>query len=49
MTFSGTYCYVLSADRKPEKRYCHLRKCKSELCKMAGTGNDFIGQLTSTR
>ncbi|ENN72800.1 hypothetical protein YQE_10604, partial [Dendroctonus ponderosae] len=48
----GTFCYALSRNLKQtivEKQFCHLRKCKSQLCKMAGTGNDFIGHLSTTR
>lgn len=29
--------------------YCHLRRCKSEQCRIAGTGNDYIGGLRTTR
>ncbi|KAG5896415.1 hypothetical protein JTB14_022498 [Gonioctena quinquepunctata] len=47
----GTYCYAISRtpDKKVEKKYCRLRKCKSEQCRMAGTGNDYIGSLSTTR
>ncbi|XP_076269016.1 LOW QUALITY PROTEIN: uncharacterized protein LOC143201686 [Rhynchophorus ferrugineus] len=47
----GTFCYALSRNstKTIEKRFCRLRRCKSQLCKMAGTGNDFIGQVSVTR
>lgn len=48
----GTFCYALSRNVEKtsvEKQFCHLRKCKSQLCKMAGTGNDFIGHVSTTR
>lgn len=32
-----------------EKNYCNLRKCKSSECRMAGTGNDYIGKVNVTR
>lgn len=32
-----------------EKSYCSLRKCKSSECRMAGTGNDYIGKVNVTR
>ncbi|XP_066257101.1 uncharacterized protein [Euwallacea similis] len=47
---NGTFCFALDQYQKQvKKQFCELRKCKSQLCKMAGTGNDFIGQLTITR
>ncbi|XP_060536177.1 uncharacterized protein LOC132708084 [Cylas formicarius] len=47
----GAFCYTLSSkpEKKVAKTICHLRKCKSDLCKIAGTGNDFIGQVSVTR
>lgn len=36
-------------DVKIQKSFCHLRKCKSEQCRIAGTGNDYIGGLRTTR
>lgn len=47
----GSYCYTISRDRKNlvEKNYCSLRKCKSAECRMAGTGNDYIGKMNVTR
>ncbi|XP_074036621.1 tyrosine-protein kinase hopscotch isoform X2 [Leptinotarsa decemlineata] len=50
-TNKGTYCYALSLvpEKKIEEKPCRLRKCKSEQCRMAGTGNDFIGSLSTTR
>lgn len=49
--FLGTYCYTLSVipEKKIEKTLCYLRKCKSEQCRIAGTGNDFIGGVSLTR
>ncbi|KAJ8947274.1 hypothetical protein NQ318_014170 [Aromia moschata] len=49
--YEGTYCYAISLapEKKIEKTYCRLRKCKSEQCKMAGTGNDYIGTVSVTR
>lgn len=45
----GTFCYIFNPDKSIEKSYCQLRKCKSEECRMAGTGNDYIGHLAKTR
>ncbi|XP_044265654.1 uncharacterized protein LOC123011979 [Tribolium madens] len=45
----GTYCYAFTLDKSIEKNYCRLRKCKSEECRMAGTGNDYVGHLSKTR
>ncbi|RZC37630.1 tyrosine-protein kinase hopscotch [Asbolus verrucosus] len=45
----GTYCYTFAADKSIEKNYCRIRKCKSEDCRMAGTGNDYMGSLALTR
>ncbi|KAJ8985905.1 hypothetical protein NQ317_010662 [Molorchus minor] len=47
----GTYCYAISLypEKSVQKKYCHLRKCKSEECRIAGTGNDYIGSLAQTR
>ncbi|XP_063919406.1 uncharacterized protein LOC135134614 [Zophobas morio] len=45
----GTYCYTFNRYKTIEKSYCHLRKCKSEDCKMAGSGNDYVGTLSTTR
>jgi hypothetical protein len=45
----GTYCYTFTPDKNAEKNYCRLRKCKSEECRMAGTGNDYVGTLSVTR
>lgn len=45
----GTYCYVYNSDMVVTKRFCNIRKCKSAECKMAGTGNDYVGQLNFTR
>lgn len=36
-------------EKRIEKQFCRLRKCKSEQCKMAGTGNDYIGSLSATK
>lgn len=47
----GAYCYTIS--RSPnliiQRSYCHLRRCKSEQCRIAGTGNDYIGSMRTTR
>lgn len=47
----GTYCYAVSIKEKNKisKKYCRLRNCKSAECKMAGTGNDYIGKVNTTR
>ncbi|KAL1488031.1 hypothetical protein ABEB36_015404 [Hypothenemus hampei] len=45
---NGTFCFVFF-EGKILKQLCRLRKCKSQQCKMAGTGNDFIGHLNTTR
>ncbi|GJQ66748.1 hypothetical protein Trydic_g4688 [Trypoxylus dichotomus] len=50
----GTFCYTLSQsseriDNPVKKEYCHIRQCKSAECKVAGTGNDYIGKETTTR
>ena len=31
------------------KENCHIRKCKSAECKIAGTGNDYVGKINVTR
>ncbi|VEN64272.1 unnamed protein product [Callosobruchus maculatus] len=47
----GVYCYTIALD--PQKAInrtaCHLRRCKSADCHMAGTGNDYIGNVAVTR
>ncbi|XP_044747141.1 uncharacterized protein LOC123308512 [Coccinella septempunctata] len=47
----GTYCYVISMlpEKTVLKKYCRLRKCKSQECRMAGTGNDYTGTLNTAR
>ncbi|KAK9877521.1 hypothetical protein WA026_018629 [Henosepilachna vigintioctopunctata] len=47
----GTYCYVISMlpELKILKKHCHIRKCKSQECRIAGTGNDYIGTLNISR
>ncbi|XP_031329479.1 uncharacterized protein LOC116160424 [Photinus pyralis] len=47
----GTYCYVInqSGNKAVQKKYCNIRRCKSAECKVAGTGNDYIGKLNKTR
>ncbi|CAH0550624.1 unnamed protein product [Brassicogethes aeneus] len=47
----GTFCYAKSLKSKiqVQKVFCRIRKCKSEHCKLAGTGNDFMGVITQTR
>uniref|UniRef100_A0A6P7G073 Uncharacterized protein LOC114336079 isoform X1 n=2 Tax=Diabrotica virgifera virgifera TaxID=50390 RepID=A0A6P7G073_DIAVI len=46
-----TYCYTISMnpDKRIGKSFCNIRKCKSEQCRMAGTGNDYSGTLNRTR
>ncbi|CAG9861956.1 unnamed protein product [Phyllotreta striolata] len=44
----GTYCYA-AVNNIAKKTYCNIRKCKSEQCKIAGTGNDYSGTLHVTR
>lgn len=48
---TGTYCYALNQakENKVQKTYCRIRKCKSAECRMAGTGNDYIGKVNTTR
>ncbi|KAF5275199.1 hypothetical protein FQR65_LT04231 [Abscondita terminalis] len=47
----GTYCYALQQNPNITftKQHCHIRFCKSAECKMAGTGNDYVGKLNVTR
>lgn len=47
----GPYCYVISSPHSYvfTKEYCKIRKCKSWECRMAGTGNDYIGTMSVTR
>ncbi|XP_045460766.1 uncharacterized protein LOC123671120 [Harmonia axyridis] len=49
--FEGTYCYILSLlpEKTVLKKYCRIRKCKSQQCRMAGTGNDYTGALNISR
>nr|XP_022913815.1 uncharacterized protein LOC111424495 [Onthophagus taurus] len=44
----GAFCYVIQQGII-KKQYCRIRKCKSAECKMAGTGNDYIGKMSVTR
>lgn len=45
----GPYCFAKGDGNKIEKRYCDIRNCKATDCRRAGTGNDYIGELTVTR
>ncbi|XP_018333322.1 uncharacterized protein LOC108742562 isoform X2 [Agrilus planipennis] len=45
----GSYCYTFSRTREIVKSYCHIRPCKSQECRLAGTGNDYVGKLNITR
>lgn len=47
--FQGTYCHAISLNHGITKTYCHIRICKSAECRLAGTGNDYIGKLNVTR
>ncbi|EFN79889.1 Plasminogen [Harpegnathos saltator] len=48
---SGPYCYAVSTPHATDviKRYCTVRICRSSECRMAGTANDYIGTLSTTR
>ncbi|XP_012217839.1 uncharacterized protein [Linepithema humile] len=48
---SGPYCYAIPASYAidVEKRFCPVRICRSSECRMAGTANDYIGTLSTTR
>lgn len=47
----GTFCYTMTEGKAEtvSKENCHIRKCKSADCKIAGTGNDYIGKINITR
>ncbi|KAK0089426.1 hypothetical protein PV325_007379 [Microctonus aethiopoides] len=47
----GPYCYSLKISESTEvmKQYCEIRLCRWSECRMAGTGNDYIGTLSKTR
>nr|XP_050849219.1 uncharacterized protein LOC127063448 isoform X3 [Vespula vulgaris] len=47
----GPYCYIMTDPNtlSISKQYCPVRKCQSSECKMAGTANDYIGTLSTTR
>ncbi|XP_043491579.1 uncharacterized protein LOC122517208 [Polistes fuscatus] len=47
----GPYCYIMTDPYSSSisKQYCSIRKCLSSECKMAGTANDYIGSLSTTR
>ncbi|XP_015186300.1 PREDICTED: uncharacterized protein LOC107071648 [Polistes dominula] len=47
----GPYCYVMNDpySSSVSKQYCSIRKCLSSECKMAGTANDYVGSLSTTR
>ncbi|XP_032670210.1 uncharacterized protein LOC116843687 [Odontomachus brunneus] len=48
---SGPYCYAISTPHATDitKQYCSVRICRSSECRMAGTANDYIGTLSTTR
>ncbi|XP_053989408.1 uncharacterized protein LOC128881959 [Hylaeus volcanicus] len=48
---NGVYCYAFTSDknRTISKQYCAIRTCRSSECKMAGTANDYVGTLSTTR
>lgn len=47
----GTFCYAIKQEKNiyASKTYCKIRQCKSADCKSAGTGNDYIGKVSTTR
>lgn len=47
----GTYCYAVIQEKKTyaKKVFCRVNRCKSSECKTAGTGNDYIGKVSTTR
>ncbi|KAF5274388.1 hypothetical protein FQA39_LY07268 [Lamprigera yunnana] len=49
--FNGSFCYAIHEDQNSaiEKTYCDLKVCRSAECKMAGTGNDYVGKVNVTR
>ncbi|XP_011865894.1 PREDICTED: uncharacterized protein LOC105560957 isoform X2 [Vollenhovia emeryi] len=48
---NGPYCYTISASHAISitKQFCPVRTCRSSECRMAGTANDYIGTLSTTR
>ncbi|KAF7993844.1 hypothetical protein HCN44_011113 [Aphidius gifuensis] len=50
---NGPYCYVFNNNNNKNlniiKNYCSIRTCRSLECRMAGTANDYIGTLSTTR
>lgn len=47
----GTFCYAIKQEKIifASKTFCKIRQCKSADCKTAGTGNDYIGKVSTTR
>ncbi|KAL0116972.1 hypothetical protein PUN28_010087 [Cardiocondyla obscurior] len=47
----GPYCYTISTSYAiyVTKQLCAVRICRSSECRMAGTANDYIGTLSTTR
>ncbi|XP_043277721.1 uncharacterized protein [Venturia canescens] len=47
----GPYCYSMTLEDPStlSKQYCPIRSCRSLECRMAGTANDYIGKLSTTR
>ncbi|XP_039305190.1 uncharacterized protein LOC105195293, partial [Solenopsis invicta] len=48
---NGPYCYTISTSYATDvtKQFCPVRICRSSECRMAGTANDYIGTLSTTR
>lgn len=46
---TGAFCFGIEKDEQVVRKFCKIRKCKSSECRMAGTGNDYIGRLNMTR
>ncbi|PSN55984.1 hypothetical protein C0J52_02152 [Blattella germanica] len=47
---NGSYCLIHQLfTNKIVKEYCQLRKCRAAECRLAGTGNDYIGPMSITR
>ncbi|XP_066600635.1 uncharacterized protein [Prorops nasuta] len=47
----GPFCYAILDPKasRIEKHYCPIRSCRSSECRMAGTANDYVGTLSTTR